>query len=83
MATKNNPGAFDCYANALPDEPMFILLARDKASPAVVRFWALERIKTGKNRITDAQIQDAYACAKAMEEYQAKLAAPAAATDTL
>lgn len=29
MGTKNNPGAFDCYANAEPDEPMFVLLARD------------------------------------------------------
>ena len=29
MATKNNPGKFDCYTNAEPDEPMFILLGRD------------------------------------------------------
>lgn len=29
MGTKSNPTQFDCYANALPDEPMFILLARD------------------------------------------------------
>jgi len=28
MATKKNPGEFDCYANAGPDEPMFVLLAR-------------------------------------------------------
>lgn len=82
METKNNPGPFSCYANAAPDEPMFILLARDKASPSAVRMWCLQRIKTGKNRIEDAQIQDAYAVAKAMEEYQARAAAPAA-TDTL
>lgn len=30
MGTKNNPGEFDCYANAAPDEPMFILLGRDQ-----------------------------------------------------
>lgn len=23
MGSKTNPGQFDCYANALPDEPMF------------------------------------------------------------
>jgi len=76
MATKDNPGAFDCYANAKNDEPMFVLLARDKASPAAVRYWCLERIKTGKNSISDPQITEAYQCATAMEEYQAKLAAP-------
>ena len=26
MGTKNNPGKFDCYANAKPDEPLFVLL---------------------------------------------------------
>lgn len=36
MGTKNNPGAFDCYANAEPDEPMFVLLGRDKHAPAPV-----------------------------------------------
>jgi hypothetical protein len=29
MGSKIQPGKFDCYANALPDEPMFVLLARD------------------------------------------------------
>jgi hypothetical protein len=29
MGTKSNPGPFDCYAKAEPDEPMFVLLARD------------------------------------------------------
>lgn len=40
MGTKNNPGTFDCYANAKPDEPMFVLLARDKKAPEIVRAWA-------------------------------------------
>lgn len=40
MATKNNPGSFDCYANAHPDEPMFILLGRDAHAPTLVRSWA-------------------------------------------
>jgi hypothetical protein len=40
MSTKNNPGEFNCYKNALPDEPMFILLARDRNAPGAVRRWA-------------------------------------------
>ena len=37
MGTKNNPGVFDCYANAEPDEPMFVLLGRDKDAATLVR----------------------------------------------
>lgn len=39
MASKKNPGSYDCYANAEHDEEMFILLARDVAAPWVVEFW--------------------------------------------
>lgn len=30
MGTKNKPGTYDCYATAHPDEPMFILLGRER-----------------------------------------------------
>lgn len=30
MGTKSAPGEFDCYNVALPDEPMFTLLARER-----------------------------------------------------
>lgn len=43
MGTKNDPGNFDCYANALPDEPMFILLARDTDAAYLVKEWAAKR----------------------------------------
>lgn len=43
MGTKQNPARFDCYANALPDEPMFVLLARDDDAPFRVEDWALRR----------------------------------------
>lgn len=43
MGTKSNPGAFDCYAAAESDEPMFVLLARDKHAPTLVWLWALLR----------------------------------------
>lgn len=43
MSTKTNPGAFDCFANAGPDEEMFILLARDPVAPYLVEIWAALR----------------------------------------
>jgi hypothetical protein len=43
MGTKNNPGKFDCYKNAEPDEPIFILLGRDMHASDAVRKWAEDR----------------------------------------
>lgn len=43
MATKNNPGRYDCYANADPDEPLFVLLARDPSAEFFVAAWAALR----------------------------------------
>lgn len=48
MGTKNNPGKFDCYANADPDEPMFVLLARDPLASDLVLLWAERREAEGK-----------------------------------
>lgn len=45
MGTKNNPGNFDCYKNALPDEPIFILLARDPDFRRLIHKWAKRRMK--------------------------------------
>jgi hypothetical protein len=44
MATKNNPGRFDCYAAARPDEQMFTLLERDPMAPYLVAIWAQLRL---------------------------------------
>jgi hypothetical protein len=44
MSTKNNPGKYDCYAKAAPDEPMFVLLARDPVAPFLVSLWAKVRM---------------------------------------
>jgi hypothetical protein len=49
MGTKNNPGKFDCYANAAPDEPMFILLGRDPAASLLVKLWVEMRRRTGES----------------------------------
>ncbi len=75
MGTKNKPGEFDCYANALPDEPMFILLARDASAPELVEGWAAGRIyaiATGKKPQSDmAMVEEAQECAKAMRVWRA------------
>lgn len=70
MGTKNKPGAFDCYANAEPDEPMFVLLARDKQAPGLVRRWAVERLGASEKDVSKAH--EAFACADAMDEWRKK-----------
>ena len=64
MGTKNKPGSFDCYANADPDEPMFVLLARGRQAPTLVREWANRRAGLGED---PAKVQEARTCADAME----------------
>ena len=44
MGTKNNPGKFDCYENAEPDEPMFVLLGRDRLAGHLVSIWSKVRM---------------------------------------
>lgn len=43
MGTKLKPGKYDCYANALPDEPMMVLLGRDPLAPSLTQIWAMIR----------------------------------------
>ena len=43
MGTKNNPGKFDCYHAADPDEPMFIMLARDPLAAFLTSIWSSMR----------------------------------------
>src|SRR5579863_8556379 len=66
MGTKNNPGAWDCYANAEPDEPMFVLLGRDPMAGALVRLWALAREEQGKD---PSKVQEARMCARALDAW--------------
>jgi len=74
MGSKNNPGKFDCYDKALPDEPMFVLLARDPTAPDRVEFWAKERetaIDVGKRPETDrAMVEEARQCAADMRAWR-------------
>lgn len=70
MGTKNKPGNFDCYANALPDEPMFILLGRDGMAPALVEEWANARERAGEDR---AKVAEARQCAESMRDWLQRL----------
>lgn len=74
MGTKNNPGVYDCYANAEPDEPMFILLARDSTAPGRVEGWANRRermIQLGSKPESDRpMVEEARECARAMRAWR-------------
>jgi len=74
MGTKLLPAEFDCYQAAEPDEPMFVLLARDQTAPALVRAWAYQRstaIDNGMRPPEDrAQVTEALQCADAMVKWR-------------
>lgn len=67
MGSKAKPGKFDCYANAKVDEEYFVLLARDKHAPALVRAWADIREKDGED---PAKVAEARECADKMEAWR-------------
>lgn len=67
MGTKLKPGKFDCYANAEPDEPMFVLLARDPLAPILVRLWADLREHAAGN---PSKVFEARTCAIDMEKWR-------------
>jgi hypothetical protein len=74
MGSKNEPGQFDCYANALPDEPMFVLLARDPSAPDLIDQWATIRqgqIYKGLRPQSDqALVDEAIQCAANMRYWR-------------
>jgi hypothetical protein len=74
MGTKNEPGKFDCYANAEPDEPMFVLLARDPAAPRAILEWIKVRkgmIETGAKPASDwPMIDEAVQCVSDMQAWR-------------
>lgn len=74
MATKEKPGQFDCYEKALPDEPMFILLARDPEFFLFVTEWAKRRalaIDCGEKPESDrTMVHEAVQCAKDGQQWR-------------
>lgn len=75
MSCKNDSNIqYDCYANAADDEPMFVLLARDKHAPHLVEIWASIRDSEGED---PAKVNEARKCANDMRKYRfAKRGAP-------
>lgn len=74
MGTKKNPDSFDTYNRAEDDEPMFIVLARDKDAPLLVRMWALLReqaVEMGAKPPKDlAMVAEARQCAYEMDRWR-------------
>ena len=68
MGTKNNPGDYDCYAKADPDEPIFTLRANDPCAPATIRQWVANRANSSKGIHGDMAVE-ALDCADAMEQW--------------
>lgn len=65
MGTKNNPGDYDYYQRADPDEPMFVLLGRDPSASLLVRMWLTLRAETTEA----AKLSEAQECARALEAW--------------
>ena len=74
MATKRNPGQFDCYAEAADDEPIFVLRANDPLAPHLVLDWAIRyearKLTLGTYILNaKAKVMEALRCAAAMEKW--------------
>ena len=69
MNTKADPSPNDGYTKADPNEPMFVLLARDPQAPLLIRQWARDRrLREG---MADPKAAEALEIADAMEAYRA------------
>lgn len=71
MGTKLNPGEFDCYSKAEPNEELFTLRAKDSDASILVKMWAffrMQQINAGLRPESDrAQVSEAMRCATRME----------------
>ena len=82
MGTKSNPGVFDCYAEAGPDEPIFVLRSTDASAPDAVMHWAgtyelRKQLENGNDNgpgtLTARQqekVDEARECARAMKRWR-------------
>lgn len=69
MGTKTAPGRFDCHAAAEPDEPMFVLLARDPSAPKLIQQWAENRAIESSEEELD-KVHEARMCAEDMRAWR-------------
>lgn len=56
-----------CMNRASEDEMTFVVLGRDAAAPATLRFWIQERIRLGRNQPGDTQLVEAESSAATMD----------------
>ncbi len=74
MGTKLQELRNGCFAAAMDDEPMFVLLARDPSAPKQVEQWANAReyeIVAGLRPSTDMdKVSEARACAENMRAWR-------------
>ncbi len=64
MSTKQNPGQYDCYSKLFPDEPYFVLRAKDPDAPAVVERWA--NLRAVRDGLSNPKIEEARQTAESM-----------------
>ena len=57
-----------CLNKAADNEWLFVLLGRDGAAAATVRFWVAERIRLGLNKIADPKVEEALRWAETAEQ---------------
>lgn len=85
MGTKTNPGKYDCLSKLEPDEPYFVLMARDPLAARLVDLWAslshgtpagarqffdeLLKIAMPEQLQPAAKVAEAYRCAASMEAW--------------
>lgn len=72
MGTKAEPGRFDCYSAAEPNEPIFILLGRDPTAGELVRDWVKRRQAMGEG---GDKVMEALKCAADMDRFAIEYAA--------
>lgn len=55
MATKKDPGPFDCYGALKDDEPYFLLKSTDPIAPALIQIW--RAIRAGNMAQAEAYVR--------------------------
>jgi hypothetical protein len=71
MSTKQNPGAFDCYAKLKDDEPYFVLKATDQSAPFIVEQWA-RNYSARPGKFNSDKVQEAMEVAQQMRAWYRK-----------
>ena len=59
-----------CLGRSQDDEPVFVLVARDKFSADTIRWWAKQVVLKGQRSQVDPKILEALALADQMDEWR-------------